>query len=48
LADPSRYADYAVASEGDAVWQAAQSRDLPALVVIHTTGQAPVTVYRAR
>jgi hypothetical protein len=48
LADPSQYADYAVASEGDAVWQAAQSRHLPSLVVIHTTGQAPVTVYRAR
>jgi len=48
LADPSQYADYAVASEGDAVWQAAQSRHLPALVVIHTTGQAAVTVYRAR
>ncbi len=48
LADPAQYADYAVASEGDAVWQAAQSRHLPALVVIHTTGQAPVIVYRAR
>jgi len=48
LADPSQYTDYAVASEGDAVWQAAQSRHLPALVVIHTSGQAPVTVYRVR
>jgi hypothetical protein len=48
LADPSQYADYAVASEGDAVWQTAQSWHLPALVVIHTTGQAAVTVYRAR
>ncbi len=48
LADPSQYADYAVASEGDAVWQAAQSRHLPVLVVIHTTGQAAVAVYRAR
>jgi hypothetical protein len=48
LADPSQYADYAVASEGDPVWYAAQSRHLPALVVIHTSGQAPVSVYRAR
>jgi hypothetical protein len=48
LADPAQYADYAVASEGDAVWQAARARRLSALVVIHTTGQAPVIVYRAR
>ena len=48
LADPAQYADYAVASEGDAVWQAARARHLPALVVIHTTGQAAVIVYRAR
>jgi len=47
LADPAHYADYAVASEGDAVWQAARLRSLPALVVLHTTGQAAVTVYRA-
>jgi hypothetical protein len=48
LADPAQYADYAVASEGDAVWQAARERHLPALVVLHTTGQVAVTVYRAR
>jgi hypothetical protein len=48
LADPARYADYAVASEGDAVWQAARARQLPALVVIHTTGQALVFIYRLR
>jgi hypothetical protein len=48
LADPSQYADYAVASEGDAVWQAARAHSLPALVVLHTTGQQPVIVYRAR
>ena len=48
LADPAHYADYAVASEGDVVWQAARERRLPALVVLHTTGQAAVTVYRAR
>jgi hypothetical protein len=48
LADPAQFADYAVASEGDAVWQAARARRLPALVVIHTTGQAPVIIYRLR
>jgi hypothetical protein len=48
LADPARYADYVVAFEGDSVWQAVQARHLVALVVIHTTGQAPAIVYRAR
>ncbi len=48
LADPPQYADYAIASEGDAVWQAARDHHLPALVVIHTTGQSPAIIYRAR
>jgi hypothetical protein len=48
LANPAQYADYAVAFEGDTVWQAVQARHLQALVVIHTTGQAPAVVYRAR
>jgi hypothetical protein len=48
LADPSRYADFVVASEGDSVWQAVQGRHLPEVVEIHVTGQARVIVYRAR
>jgi hypothetical protein len=48
LADPAQYADYAVASEGDTVWQMARARSLPALVVLHTTGQPPVIVYGLR
>ena len=48
LADPAQYADYAVASEGDAVWQMAHAHSLPALVVIHTTGQSPIIVYCLR
>jgi hypothetical protein len=48
LADPSRYADYVIAFEGDAVWQALQARHLPELVEIHVTGQARAVVYRAR
>jgi hypothetical protein len=48
LADPARYADYVVAFEGDSAWQAAQARQLPSLVEIHTTGQARAVVYRAR
>jgi hypothetical protein len=48
LADPSRYVDFVVASEGDTVWQAVQGRRLPELVEIHVTGQARVILYRAR
>ncbi len=48
LADPAKYADYLIGTEGDAVWQVARARRLPVIVVIHTTGQAPVAVYRAR
>ena len=48
LADPSRYADYVVASEGDNVWQAVHDRHLPELVEIHVTGQARAILYRAR
>ena len=48
LADPSRYADYVVAFEGDNVWQSMQGRHLPELVEIHVTGQARAAVYRAR
>jgi len=48
LADPAQYADYVMAFEGDAVWQAVQARHLHALVEIHTTGQARAVLYRAR
>ena len=48
LADPTGYADYVVAFEGDRVWQAIQARNLEALVEIHTTGQARAVLYRAR
>jgi hypothetical protein len=48
LADPARYADYVVASEGDSVWQAVQSRHLQTLVEIHVTGQSRAVLYRAR
>ena len=48
LADPSRYADFVVAFEGDSVWQSVQGRHLPELVEIHVTGQARAAVYQAR
>jgi hypothetical protein len=48
LANPSQYADYVVASEGDPVWQAVHGKDLKALIDLHVSGQAPVILYRAR
>jgi hypothetical protein len=48
LADPAHNADYVVAFEGDGVWQAVQTRQLQALVEIHTSGQARAILYRAR
>jgi len=48
LADPTHYADYVVAFEGDSVWQTVQARHLPELVEIHVTGQARAVLFRAR
>ena len=48
LADPARYSDFVVASQGDAVWQAIHPRNLPVLAKIEVEGQRPVTIYRAR
>jgi len=47
LVDPAHYTDYAVGFEGDPVWQAAQTRHLSALIVIHVTGQARAALYAA-
>lgn len=48
LADPSKFTDYVIAFEGDAVWQAVQARPLPELVEISVTGQHRAILYRAR
>ncbi len=48
LADPTQYADYVLAFEGDPVWQAVQGRHLPELVELRVTGQARGILYRAR
>jgi len=48
LADPAKYADYAVGFEGDPVWNAATDRHLIALVEIHTTGQPRAVIFQAR
>jgi hypothetical protein len=49
LADPRRYADYVIAVGGDpvaaAVQKDAQKRGLTSMVVIHTEGQPPATIY---
>jgi hypothetical protein len=48
LANPSEFADYVVAFEGDSVWQAVQGRHLRELVEINVTGQGRAILYRAR
>jgi hypothetical protein len=48
LAYPTHYADYAVAFEGDRVWQAVQGQHLRELVEIHVTGQPRAILYRLR
>jgi hypothetical protein len=48
LGNPAGYADFAIGFEGDPVWQAARSKNLPELVELHVAGQARAIVYRAR
>jgi hypothetical protein len=48
LANPSAFADYVVAFEGDSVGQALQSAHLKELVEIKVTGQPRAVLYRAR
>ncbi len=48
LADPTRYADYVVAFDGDPVWQAVRDLHLRELVEIHVTGQSRAVLYRVR
>jgi hypothetical protein len=43
--DPHQYADYVIAMEGDPVAKTVQKRDLTSMVVIHTEGQPPATIY---
>jgi len=45
LADPSRYVDYVIAIDEDPVAEKVERRDLTSLVVVHTLGQAPATIY---
>jgi hypothetical protein len=46
LADPGRYADFAIAFEGDPVWRAVHERGLPSLVIIAVNGEHKAGIYR--
>ncbi|MGA9390132.1 MAG: hypothetical protein WBV69_06765 [Candidatus Sulfotelmatobacter sp.] len=48
LADPAKYADYAIGFQGDPVWTSARDHHLTALVEIHTTGQPSAVIYQGR
>ncbi len=48
LENPSQYADYVLAFEGDPVWEAVHGMHLHELVEIHVTGQARAILYQAR
>ncbi len=48
LADPSKYADFVLAFEGDPVWQAVHEKHLGELIELHVTGQPRAILYRAR
>jgi hypothetical protein len=45
LADPAKFADFAVGFEGDPVWDAMHARGLPALTIIAVNGQRKATIF---
>jgi hypothetical protein len=45
LADPRKYVDYVIAIDEDPVAAQVQRRDLSSMVVVHTNGQPPATIY---
>jgi hypothetical protein len=48
LADPSRYVDFVIAFDGDAVDQAANLSNLTVLAEMHATGQPRARIYATR
>ncbi len=48
LANPSKYAGFAIAFEGDAVSAAVRTQELVPLAVIHASGEPKATIYRTR
>lgn len=45
LADPAKYADYAIGFDDDDVTKSAEAHHYPALLVIHTVGQPAATIF---
>jgi len=45
LADPAKYADYAIGFDDDEVTKSAEAHHYPALLVIHTVGQPAATIF---
>jgi hypothetical protein len=45
LADPAKYADYAIGFDNDEVTKSAEAHHYPALLVIHTVGQPAATIF---
>ena len=45
LADPAKYADYAIGFDDDEVAKSAEAHHYPALLVIHTLGQPAALIY---
>lgn len=45
LANPAQYADYAIAIDQDAVAQGINKQGLISMVVVHTEGQPPATIF---
>jgi hypothetical protein len=48
LANPSQYADYVIAFDGDPVWDAVHNQHLHELVELHVTGQPRAILYSTR
>jgi hypothetical protein len=48
LSNPAQYADYAIAFEGDAVWQTMASHGYPILAILSVNGQRRATILRTR
>ena len=48
LADPAKYAQFVIASEGDAVSNGVRKDELVPLAVIHSSDEAKATIYRTR
>ena len=48
LANPSQYADYVLAFDGDPVWQAMEGKKLRELIELHVSGQARAALYKSR